>query len=148
MPTCTKCKVAKHITHFPWRDNGTKRNKWCKTCLSEYQRQYREKNRAKRLRHFSAKKDKAIRHVMEYLIAHPCVDCNETDPIVLTFDHRPGCVKKMNVSRMLTGMYFWPEILAEIEKCDVRCASCHIRKTARDGNWRMYKLYQEYVAVT
>jgi hypothetical protein len=33
------------------------------------------------------------------------------------------------------------QVKNEIEKCDVRCANCHRRKTAKDFNW--YKLSSE-----
>ena len=74
------------------------------------------------------------RRVAEYLRSHPCVDCGESDPIVLEFDHRDGVVKKAKVSLLLNSNG-WATIKAEIEKCDVRCANCHRRRTARQFGW-------------
>lgn len=67
--------------------------------------------------------------VLGYLEKHPCVDCGEPDPIVLEFDHRDRKAKVKPVSRLLAGHYSWKSVLMEIEKCDIRCANCHRRKT-------------------
>jgi len=74
--------------------------------------------------------------MMEYLSLHPCVDCGETDLVVLEFDHvKPD--KKRNVFAMVHGRYKWDTVLKEISKCEVRCANCHRRITAkRSGKWR------------
>ena len=38
---------------------------------------------------------------------------------------------------LLGGAMSWKAILAEIEKCDVRCANCHSRRTtAQTSSWR------------
>jgi hypothetical protein len=67
--------------------------------------------------------------VLEYKLAHPCVDCGEADPIVLEFDHRPGTLKCFAVSM---GRYMARAlVLKEMEKCDVRCANCHRRMTVK-----------------
>jgi len=61
---------------------------------------------------------------------HPCVDCGECDPIVLQFDHTRG--KKFNIGDAGRKGLSLPVVLREISKCEVRCANCHQRKTARD----------------
>jgi hypothetical protein len=60
------------------------------------------------------------------------VDCGESDPIVLEFDHVRG-VKRGEISRLKT-MVSLETLAEEIAKCDVRCANCHRRKTHRDGD--------------
>lgn len=71
-------------------------------------------------------KNRALMH--EWLSKHPCVDCGESDPIVLEFDHVRGD-KIGNVSDMVNSCYSWRRILEEIAKCVVRCANCHRRAT-------------------
>lgn len=66
-----------------------------------------------------------------YLSEHPCVDCGESDPVVLEFDHlspegKRGCVSTMARSCSAATLR------SEVEKCVVRCANCHRRRTARE----------------
>jgi hypothetical protein len=35
----------------------------------------------------------------------------------------------------MVSEYSWDRIAEELKKCDVRCANCHRRKTARDFKW-------------
>lgn len=65
--------------------------------------------------------------LIEYFKEHPCVDCGETDPVVLEFDHRGE--KSFEVTQTFADRS-WRSILDEIEKCEVRCANCHRRRTA------------------
>lgn len=66
--------------------------------------------------------------LFEYLSAHPCVDCGEADPIVLEFDHLEN--KRGDISTMARNCT--PKTIEiEISKCEVRCANCHRRRTAR-----------------
>jgi hypothetical protein len=64
--------------------------------------------------------------VWNYLRTHPCVDCGEGNPIVLEFDHVRG-KKRFNISQ--GKQKCWEDLLAEVEKCDIRCANCHKLKT-------------------
>ena len=62
----------------------------------------------------------------------PGVDCWETDPLVLEFDHLAG--KEFAVSAGMRGRN-WEAVLREIDKCEVVCANCHRRRTARRGGF-------------
>lgn len=59
-----------------------------------------------------------------------CAECGEQDPVVLQFHHRDPSQKKFNVAQ--PGTSSEARLLAEIEKCDVLCASCHLRHHARE----------------
>jgi hypothetical protein len=63
------------------------------------------------------------------------VDCGESDPVVLEFDHLDGEVKAGNICTMVNRPCLWEAIVAEIEKCEVRCSNCHRRRTARQMGW-------------
>jgi len=73
------------------------------------------------------------RFVLKYLETHPCIDCGESDPIVLDFDHVRG-VKIANVSRGVRDRWDIEKLKEEIFKCEVRCANCHRRITYIRGH--------------
>jgi hypothetical protein len=110
----------------------------CQRCNQAYQREHYRQNRA--AYHAYANAWTARRYaenrarVLAYLDSHPCVDCGEKDAVVLTFDHVRGR-KTTEVSNMLqTGR--WADITREIEKCEVRCRNCHLRRHAVALGWR------------
>lgn len=76
--------------------------------------------------------EERIHFLVTYLREHPCVDCGETDPVVLEFDHLRD--KKFAISKGLQDRN-WQDVLDEIAKCDVVCANCHRRRTAKRGGF-------------
>lgn len=72
--------------------------------------------------------------VWGYLLEHPCVDCGESDVRVLEFDHRDPSEKSGSISRMVGDRCGIERIAAEVEKCDVRCANCHRRRSKEEGH--------------
>jgi hypothetical protein len=132
MRACTKCGELKPLEAFPpVRRGEPELQRWCRDCFAAYGREYYRKNRevqkARLLRNVAATRAGNRRRIMEYLAAHPCVDCGETDIVVLEFDHLGD--KVADVSTYANGGRTWARIEAEIEKCEVRCANCHRRKT-------------------
>ena len=133
MRACTKCGEAKPLDAFPpVRRGEAKLQSWCRDCFAAYGREYYRKNRdaqkARLLRNLKARRADNQRRMIEYLQAHPCVDCGETDIVVLQFDHLAD--KERDVASMLAGSWTWPAIEKEIAKCEVRCANCHRLQTA------------------
>lgn len=56
----------------------------------------------------------------------------------LQFDHVDSADKINEVSNLLRARCVWSTVKAEIDKCEVRCANCHTRKTAKEiGNWKL-----------
>lgn len=65
--------------------------------------------------------------VLKYLTVHPCVDCGETDPRVLDFDHDGE--KNFTIGDALTRSCINPDNLTrEIALCTVRCSNCHRKR--------------------
>lgn len=69
----------------------------------------------------------------EYLKNHHCVDCGESDPIILEFDHTDPKHKKFNIGDAAKRGFALQTVLDEVAKCEVRCANCHRKKTYRDA---------------
>lgn len=57
-----------------------------------------------------------------------CCDCGSKTN--LQFDHRDKEAKRFKVGANVSMS--WDAILAEIEKCDVRCGSCHTKRHHRE----------------
>lgn len=75
---------------------------------------------------------------MKYLETHPCVDCGENDPVVLEFDHVRG-EKEFNIADVARNAVGREKLQEEIQKCEVRCANCHRRKTKRERDGKSEK---------
>lgn len=132
---CARCEHTLPASAF--HKNRRRRDglqTYCRTCKTAIQRDwYRRRGASQRARNNSYKARNA-RYLWDYLAAHPCVDCGETDPVVLEFDHVRG--EKVNaLSNMATRQFSLAKLDAEIAKCQVRCANCHKRKTAREQGW-------------
>ena len=64
-----------------------------------------------------------------------CVDCGEKDIVVLEFDHLNPALKSFEISQAVRLGHSWSETLKEINKCEVVCANCHKKRTAKQFNW-------------
>ena len=82
------------------------------------------------------------RKMMDFYKTNPCVDCGQSDPRVLDFDHVN--TKRHNISTLLKKEYSWETILEEAKNCEVRCANCHRVKTAIDQNHYTHRLLNEF----
>jgi len=73
--------------------------------------------------------------IMAFLNANPCVECGESRPETLQFDHIDPSTKSFAISSALRNNYAWQRIANEMAKCQVLCANCHAIKTAGEQNW-------------
>ena len=64
-------------------------------------------------------------YVDNYLLTHPCIQCGETDRMVLEFDHRLPNKKSFAIKASIQRNVSFARLKQEIEKCDVRCVKCH-----------------------
>jgi hypothetical protein len=128
---CRRCGAELPIEAFNRMGAGTQY--WCRECFRAYFKargdQHRRQSGAARAKRVAAAREFAG----AYLAAHPCVDCGEQDTEVLDFDHVAGKVS------LVSALVAWGapsrRIEEEIARCEVRCANCHRRVTARRAGW-------------
>lgn len=108
---CSSCRIRKPKDQF---HGTTKKSGHCKSCQATAQEERRK-------------------FLAAHLRANPCVDCQEADPVVLEFDHQGD--KTDSLSRMVRNNVSLERLQQEIDKCEVRCANCHKRRTAKQFGW-------------
>lgn len=140
MKQCAHCKEWKAEEEFAFSNKALQiRQKHCRVCMRQFNKDsydrrsevYREniyKNR-------SVRRGVAKEYVWNYLLAHPCTECGESDPRLLEFHHLDATTKEYNVSELVNGRYSLERIQQEINKCVVLCANCHRRKTFEEMGW-------------
>ena len=141
---CKKNKVYsedKEVSEFHRRANG-KWYSYCKECHREYTTAHYKANKAKYIakarRHSDEYREKIYEWLFQYFLEHPCIDCGETDPIVLEFDHRGDEKKTADVSNLVKDGSL-RKVQQEVAKCDVRCSNCHLKRTSIQQNWYWIK---------
>ena len=139
---CSRCNHRLPVTDFNWKVKNVRRASYCKNCSREYIRNHYKKNRQyyieKARKRNLELRQRARKYIWSYLLAHPCVDCGETDVLVLEFDHRDKSRKSGNVGCIIRSTGSLEQLIEEISKCDVRCANCHRRKTEKERiSWKL-----------
>ncbi len=134
---CTRCRKKKSESEFNFSNKATgKRQAECRMCSREYGRclYHLDIKRGRLSRKISRDRRLAYtrRLYFDYISSRSCVDCGESDPVVLEFDHVRG-IKKAPIAKLLSSS--WSTILAEISKCDLVCSNCHRRRTAFRQGW-------------
>ena len=143
MPICSSCKQDKAASEFNPK-NGRKQGfqSSCKVCQADYNKNWYKQKKATILKKVRARqqliRDECRQNVLNYLKTHPCIDCGETNPIVLEFDHINPEEKTRSVANMIHSGCLWKTIEREIAKCEVRCANCHRKRTAKQFGWYAY----------
>ena len=141
---CRCCKKEKLIFEFP------KKSTLCKCCTKTYNQKWygKEENKQKTKRKVNIskekQKEKLQQYVYNYLLKHPCTDCGNSDPLVLQFDHLKD--KRSTIAKLVANVVSLDSLKKEIEKCEIRCANCHILKTAKDFNWFIYALWKNDIS--
>jgi hypothetical protein len=141
MKKCSRCKEEKDESQFQRnsaaRDGLQDQCKACRKVTDRANYLKRSPEQAARIREQQWQATvRNVRQAYEYLLEHPCVDCGEPDPVVLEFDHVMGD-KRRNIADLIRSGRSWATVYGEIQKCEVRCANCHRRVTAkRLGNRR------------
>ena len=143
---CRVCAKTKPLTEFPFRSLKRQTRQWiCLLCQRAYTNEWYTRNRKRQIAKARIRRDHHAAQlrswVRAYLSDHPCIDCGETNVDLLDFDHLRD--KRANVSTLTHVAVSWDLVKREIQKCEVRCANCHRRKTAHAiGSYRVRWLLQ------
>ena len=147
---CPQCGTDKSVDAFNFKHKIKNiRAPMCRKCWSTVNKQRYQENKQYYIDKASIRKKvvklQHYRKLIVFFEDHPCVDCGETDPVILAFDHLGD--KKHDVSNMFTLGYRWETILEEIDKCEVRCMNCHTKKTAKEQNWTILEVLKDLALV-
>ncbi len=142
---CSICKKSLPLTDFHVKNKSTGlRKSLCIKCSRNYSKQhYRSNKKTYKLRAKFHKKrciEKGREYVFNFLSSSKCIDCNETDVLVLEFDHIDPSRKKKEIRTLVQSGYPILTIQKEIEKCVIRCANCHRRHTHQQINSYHYRM--------
>lgn len=135
MKICTICKLEKEDSNFN-KNKGRKDglNNICKPCGKARSKQYYFKNQVKHKLKVKERRKQLVNNnrklMLDLLKESKCKDCGNKDFRVFEFDHLRD--KKSNISEMLRSP--WPDILKEIQKCEIVCANCHKLRTIKRSN--------------
>ena len=145
MKRCSKCKKEKSSEEFNFKNKDLKlRQCQCKECTRLLVKNHYNKNKQYYLKKAKKRnleiKTNIVNYLQNYLSKKSCIDCGESDIAVLEFDHINRSTKFKAVSTLVRLGYPIKIIQAEINKCDVRCANCHRRKTSKDFKWLKVKM--------
>lgn len=135
---CCTCRQAYPATEFNWKNKARgELSAQCKSCRRSSRKAWYNKHRSTHIdivrRRKQLRKQELQELVWNHLSNNPCVDCGEKDPVVLEFDHTSGR-KRFNISHAIHDGRAINSVQDEIRKCEVRCANCHRRITARRSN--------------
>ena len=147
---CSRCKKVKSVTlefYLRGKSRPGQYTSRCKVCIGKTNQEWKVANPARfreRTRAWQARQSDVLKmFLLQYLLAHPCVDCGEDDVSVLEFDHIRG-KKTADVMHLVLGSCAVKTLFKEIRKCEVRCANCHKRKTIRsEKSWRLASMKQK-----
>lgn len=136
---CTKCKIEKDLSEYFYKNKKEdKLHSQCKDCykISRKGKEYYVANKVEYIKRAKKRQLELVtvnrEKILKYFNDNPCIDCGETDPIVLEFDHKHN--KIYSISEMMRD-FTWEQILKEIYKCEVVCSNCHKRRTAKQFGW-------------
>lgn len=122
---CPRCKQNKPTSAFP--KNASKKDGFashCCDCKALFQGEWYRSHKQEHYQRNINKRRELRQKLDDFLVGRKCIDCGNPNPIVLEFDHVKGN-KRDNVARLVNNAVSWESILAEIAKCEIRCANCH-----------------------
>lgn len=131
MKECSRCHKNKPISEYRQR-NGKPINQ-CKECELAYGREYRQKNR-KLLSARTARRTRIRTAMLRMYKGGVCADCGDSRLWLLCFHHRDPSTKSYEINSRSMSYHQWEEHIAEADKCDLLCPTCHQERHTVEGN--------------
>lgn len=144
--TCCKCKIEKTLEEFPWRFKAKNiKQPYCSDCRKIYAAKWYKKHKGtlipRAIVNSNQRREVVYNWLLDYFLEHPCVECGESNPVMLEFDHLDRNNKRKEVSCLMS--HSRKTLEDEIEKCQVLCSNCHRLRTAKQFNQVLYRLCLE-----
>lgn len=126
--SCAKCRVPRPESAFHRSRSG--KLSYCRDCRRAYDRNYyAERGKEARLARSRVRRIAARAWMVHLKAGRVCADCGGLfPPFVMHWDHLPGNLKTAEISAMV-GNRRRDIVLAELAKCELVCANCHVMRT-------------------
>ena len=135
MKKCCICKKEKELSEFHKKKESSDGHvNICKKCRLTYHSEWYNKNKKKVYELNKEKKEKIQMYIWNHLSSHPCVDLGGPRIIKKENEHVTG-KKDFSIAEDPHRRLGLVKLQAEIDKCVIRCANCHRRKTAKQLGW-------------
>ena len=142
MKICTKCQQELPISSFNLKkmnkDGTPQLQSLCKSCNKIYQKEHYLQNKnhyANKARSWETNYKVKIYSILMEVCKDGCIECGEKSFACLQFNHIDPSTKIDSVSSMITNSKNIEFILEEVKKCEILCANCHAKKTAKQFGW-------------
>lgn len=126
-----KCCACKSMVECGIRKTGRPMSR-CPKCHNEYSIKHYHKNKEFTRIFYRERRAKSRAKLKDFLAREkdrPCMDCGKRYPsYVMQFDHRNPIEKKFSIPQSAYRVNS-EKLAAEIAKCDVVCANCHMERT-------------------
>jgi hypothetical protein len=132
MRRCRRCGLELPLTAFNRYRDG--HQYWCRKCFRSYFRERGDLHRRQARQSVRRRQARLRQILLDHLRERPCVDCGETDLRVLELDH--VLPRDEYVSQLLQNGVKPSVFTSELMRCQVVCANCHRRRTARRSGWK------------
>lgn len=138
MKRCRTCDTFRSLSSFNKRSTSKDGlQDRCRICSKKWYEENKKAHKANSKKNSKSRRESLRRQMLEFLKGKKCSDCGEQDIITFEFDHVRGN-KEADVSTLLADGCRWSRVLNEIKKCEIVCANCHRKRSAKKyGSYRL-----------
>ena len=126
---CTKCEQIKDLSCYSL--NKSKKsgyNSECKDCHKIIRKKYYETNKSKERERIQLRKEQQKLAFKVFKSTLKCKLCDESHIATLQFHHLDPTQKEIGIAIAVHSGWGQERLKAEIDKCVVLCANCHLKE--------------------